>query len=403
MQISFQEYWRPQGPNERRYDEIRKGNQQCRDGFLEANEKGFDTSRKATRDYLNWKLWKRVFLIFVFTLLLIYLMQPSQPSHATSRRTRPLHPALNLTTHDIFPTDWSSFAYSQYATNEAYLCNSATIFSSLRRLNTKASLLLLYPSEWDPDVPSQQDSRVSRTLRLLRDEYLVDLQPITPLFLGAQTTWADSFTKLIVFNQTQYDRLLHLDSDATVLQNLDHLFLLPPAPVALPRAYWLPDPATLSTQIMLVQPSTKEFARILSAMYTKRRDDYDMEIVNKLYANNSIILPHRDYDLLTGEFRNAPNEHAQYLGSAEEEWDARKAIEEAKYVHFSDWPHPKPWITTVNETLKSMAPNCSINGTGDEDCSDRDIWTGLYDDFRTRRAALCPEMAESQTTNAADR
>ncbi|GAB7341881.1 hypothetical protein MBLNU457_g0194t1 [Dothideomycetes sp. NU457] len=330
-------------------------------------------------------------------------MQPSQPSHATSRRTRPLHPALNLTTHDIFPTDWSSFAYSQYATNEAYLCNSATIFSSLRRLNTKASLLLLYPSEWDPDVPSQQDSRVSRTLRLLRDEYLVDLQPITPLFLGAQTTWADSFTKLIVFNQTQYDRLLHLDSDATVLQNLDHLFLLPPAPVALPRAYWLPDPATLSTQIMLVQPSTKEFARILSAMYTKRRDDYDMEIVNKLYANNSIILPHRDYDLLTGEFRNAPNEHAQYLGSAEEEWDARKAIEEAKYVHFSDWPHPKPWITTVNETLKSMAPNCSINGTGDEDCSDRDIWTGLYDDFRTRRAALCPEMAESQTTNAADR
>jgi len=202
---------------------------------------------------------------------------------------------------------------------------------------------------------------------------------------------------LIVFNQTQYDRLLHLDSDATVLQNLDHLFLLPPTPVALPRAYWLPNPTTLSTQMMLVQPSTKEFARIMSAVYTKREDDYDMEIVNKLYANSSMILPHRGYDLLTGEFRNAHDEHAQYLGSVEEEWNARRVIEEAKYVHFSDWPHPKPWVTTVNETLKSMAPKCSNEGTVDEDCSDRNTWTWLYDDFRRRRAAFCPEMADSRT------
>lgn len=31
-------------------------------------------------------------------------------------------------------------------------------------------------------------------------------------------TWADSFTKLLAFNQTQYDRVLSLDSDATLLQ-----------------------------------------------------------------------------------------------------------------------------------------------------------------------------------------
>jgi alpha-N-acetylglucosamine transferase len=30
--------------------------------------------------------------------------------------------------------------------------------------------------------------------------------------------WPKSYTKLLAFNLTEYDRVLHLDSDATVLQ-----------------------------------------------------------------------------------------------------------------------------------------------------------------------------------------
>jgi len=52
-------------------------------------------------------------------------------------------------------------------------------------------------------------------------------------------TWSDSYTKLLAFNQTQYDRVLSLDSDSTVLKPMDELFLLPDCPVAMPRAYWL--------------------------------------------------------------------------------------------------------------------------------------------------------------------
>jgi len=31
-------------------------------------------------------------------------------------------------------------------------------------------------------------------------------------------TWSKSYTKLLAFNQTGYDRILNLDSDATILQ-----------------------------------------------------------------------------------------------------------------------------------------------------------------------------------------
>ena len=124
---------------------------------------------------------------------------------------------------------------------------------------------------------------------------------------------------------------------------MDDLFLLPQAAVAMPRAYWLGfDERVLSSQIMLVQPSTHEFSRVVKTMEAGGNGDYDMEIVNKLYKDKALILPHRPYDLLTGEFAAKPeDDHQKYLGDEEEQWDPDAVLEEAKYLHFSDWPMPK--------------------------------------------------------------
>lgn len=121
---------------------------------------------------------------------------------------------------------------------------------------------------------------------------------------------------------------------------MDELFLLPPCPVAMPRAYWLnPNDRVLSSQVVLIQPSNFEFRRIMHAIANASTNDYDMEIVNDLYRDSAIILPHRPYDLLTGEFRG--KNHAAYLGNPLEGWDPYAILNETKYLHFSDWPVPK--------------------------------------------------------------
>ena len=74
-------------------------------------------------------------------------------------------------------------------------------------------------------------------------------------------TWVNNYTKILAFNQTQYDRVLCLDADGVVLQHMDSLFSMPSSPVAMPRAYWLED--TLSSQLILLEPSDAEMARIL--------------------------------------------------------------------------------------------------------------------------------------------
>ena len=115
---------------------------------------------------------------------------------------------------------WSDFAYAQYVTNSNYLCNSVMMFEALDRLGSKANRVMMYPREWEvPDVNSSSVSEEGKLLREARDYYNVSLVPIVvQTSAGQEPTWKDSFTKLLAFNQTQYKRVLSLDSDGTILQ-----------------------------------------------------------------------------------------------------------------------------------------------------------------------------------------
>ncbi|KAI1697864.1 glucose N-acetyltransferase 1 [Ditylenchus destructor] len=289
--------------------------------------------------------------------------------------------------------DWSRFAYVQYVTNTAYLCNSVMLFERLHSLGAKADKLMMYPSQFDVESGIEE----ARLIRKARDQYGVKLMPIQILQRRSggrrrrrrDTTWAESYTKLLAFNQTQYDRVLSLDSDSTVLQAMDELFLAPSSPAAMPRAYWLGfDKRILSSQLVLIEPSTAEFERVMKAMRVGKSDDYDMDIVNNLYKDSALILPHRPYNLLTGEFR-ATN-HTGYLGNSEEKWDPDAVLKEAKFLHFSDWPVPKPWLSARPDVIEKEKPKCEKDpATGQQNCRNRDIWLGFYSDFKRRRHDVC--------------
>ena len=121
---------------------------------------------------------------------------------------------------------------------------------------------------------------------------------------------------------------------------MDELFFIAPAWVAMPRAYWLGfEDRILSSQLLLLKPSKYEFERLMKAIETAGNNDYDMDILNNLYKDSGTILPHKPYDLLTGEFRG--DEHKKYLGDEQATWDPDAMYKDAKFLHFSDWPLPK--------------------------------------------------------------
>ncbi|KAF2435140.1 nucleotide-diphospho-sugar transferase [Tothia fuscella] len=320
--------------------------------------------------------------------------------------------------HYVVPQlNWSRFAYSQYTTDTQSLCNALLVFESLVRLGSKADRVLLYPEEWT----QKKDDRTAWLLQTAQQKYGVKLEPVQ--LLSAEITsesskkwqkdkpgtlsdptadWSLSITKLRVFDLVQYDRVLHLDSDITLLHHMDELFHLPKTPIAMPRAYWSDGPPStwpLTSLIMLVEPNPNEVIAMMQTLHRWQKNPnysmskkYDMDLLNHRFAASALVLPHRPYTMLTAGFRS--HNHSTYLGyhngfdsDPRAKWDPDLAFKEAKLVHFSDWPLPKPWVMWNHESLSEIQPDCG--GVNKGTCREREIWKGLYDDFRRRRKDVC--------------
>ncbi|KAL8643760.1 MAG: hypothetical protein Q9210_007567, partial [Variospora velana] len=336
-------------------------------------------------------------LSLLLAILLIYLYLTNRSSSSPS--TLLLLPHNNNNNHHR-PSllhkniPWKRYAYIQHATSTAQLCNSVMVFEALSRLGSKAERVLVYPAAWDTQIASLTD-RDSQLLVKAREWYGVRLVPVEDMGI----TYSDTgnmqeegeerkrenatVTKFMAWKQTRYERVLYLDADVTVLKHLDELFLLPPsAHVAMMRAHWrLPEKRTLASNLILLQPSEEEYERLMTASRaedsTKARDT-DVEILNRFYGDSAMVLPHQSYGLLAREFRT--EDHSQYFGNPLRPWDPERAFQDASLVHFLDEPFPKPWVMWPHALYGEMHPRCK-----GEDCRDKDIWVGLYDDFRKRR------------------
>ncbi|CAO2656270.1 Nn.00g050730.m01.CDS01 [Neocucurbitaria sp. VM-36] len=331
------------------------------------------------RSFQWFRKTKYYIIGFVFCC---WLLWPSSKTNSQSDG------ALNI--------NWSSYAYSLYATDSTTLCHAVLLLDALARFGSKADRVLFYPEYWDTTVESSKD-RDSQLLILARDKYNVKLQPIELLNVEGRTgdewtgTWDKSVTKFMAFSLGYYDRVIALDSDITLLDSLDELFTLPETPIAMPRSYGTDSkPWPLSSMLMVIKPNLEEFEKFRKRIsrggdnMLVKAHRFDMEIVNERFEESAMVLPHRPYALLTGEFRR--HSHSAYLGDPDETWDAEKVFKEAKLVHFNDWPL-QPWVMWPQKGLEEMQPDC--DGRHEGSCAERRIWKHLYDDFRHRRRDIC--------------
>lgn len=203
------------------------------------------------------------------------------------------------------------------------------------------------------------------------------------VIIDSGPNWADSYTKLLAFNQTQYSRLIAIDSDSLLLGSLDELFFVPPAAAVMPRAYWLSTP-TMTSHVMVLTPSTDAFHRVHDIIESRAGYGfYDMEIMNRVFGGTCEVIPHEPYALLTGEFTKA--DHAAFLGSLSgHAWNPKDVLRQARLVHFSDSPLSKPWLAT-DEKILAAKPDCSFHAELGQECRAQEIWLDFYKRFREKR------------------
>ncbi|AMD18702.1 HBL200Wp [Eremothecium sinecaudum] len=189
--------------------------------------------------------------------------------------------------------DWKKYAYVNYATNINYLCNTLMLFQNLITFGTKADLLLLLSSslvDTQYEKYHEVQSMCKKLSQIAPDRVVIKTVDslIKP---GDFTSYSESLTKLLVFKQNEYERVIYMDSDSVVNDNMDELFFLPEhITFAAPISYWL-----------FSEDDLKEAAKDISKEKRSTIDpSYLNDLKSRISASQSIYnilpnLPHSIY------------------------------------------------------------------------------------------------------------
>lgn len=115
----------------------------------------------------------------IAVFLILALFRTHQDLSAFTNSQGQYAPILSSTETKLADsTDWSKFAYIQYATNSEYLCNSIMLFESLHQLGSRPDRVLMYPSGMIDPEASEANTHDAKLLIKARDEFNVRLSPI---------------------------------------------------------------------------------------------------------------------------------------------------------------------------------------------------------------------------------
>ncbi|RCW83841.1 glycosyltransferase [Paracoccus lutimaris] len=257
----------------------------------------------------------------------------------------------------------SDRAYVTLATNPDYAKGAAALFRSLRRSGTTADLVLLYtdlPAETVEGLCTLGVRTVHADLLPTSSEFNIlhgrdRLHGAAPFTKGRKPpfhTPLDNFVKLRLW-QLDYRRVVFIDADALVLQNVDRLFDYPEFSAA-PNVYeTLADFHRLNSGVFTARPSAATFQTMLSRLdqpgaFWRRTDQTFLES----YFPNWHGLPVFD-NMLQYVWLNLPELwrwqdirilHYQYEKPWENQTkaDALRVLIDLWHAHAGDGPVPDP-------------------------------------------------------------
>lgn len=118
-------------------------------------------------------------------------------------------------------TDPPKKVWTTLITNTAYLSGLLTLDASLKQVHSAYPLIALYTDSFPAEGHAALD------LRGIPKKRIPYLLPKTPKDFSNDPRFYDCWSKLTPFSLVEYDRVVQLDSDMLVLQNMDELMDLP--------------------------------------------------------------------------------------------------------------------------------------------------------------------------------
>ncbi|CAI5479945.1 unnamed protein product [Closterium sp. Yama58-4] len=251
------------------------------------------------------------------------MAQPTLTAEAAS--PPPLHPFSHHPSC-FLPPEPPAIGTVAYATVlhtvENYVCGAIVLGHSIRRSGSQHDMVALV---------SREISNRSRDALREAGWIVKEIDRIRNPY-GSKTSYNQwNYSKLLLWQLTEYTRVVFVDADLLVLRNLDHLFAFPDV------AARGNDQTDFNSGLMLLRPSHCTFRELLANVHTIRSPNGG----DQGYLNNIFTWWHRlpnSYNTLKHIWASDPKERALEL-----EMKNRWFSEEPAEIHTIHYLGRKPW------------------------------------------------------------
>lgn len=173
-----------------------------------------------------------------------------------------------------------SFAYVTLLSNEEYLPGVVALANSLKRVDSHYNLLVMTHTLLRPEVQLQLTAKGCKIIELsplpfstsfVENHTRAAQHKKSPFLKGIKPSYHNplsNFYKLSLWKLENYHKLVFIDSDMIVLQNIDHLFDYPEFSAA-PNLYEsLSDFGRMNSGLFVAKPSNKTFEKMFQVLDT---------------------------------------------------------------------------------------------------------------------------------------
>jgi glycogenin glucosyltransferase len=170
--------------------------------------------------------------------------------------------------------------YATLLLNDDYLPGAIVVAHSLRDGGCTRKLAIL--------VPTEGLSHASLTVIAPLYDYIIPVQKIysnnhTNLNLMGRPDLAGAFTKIHLWNQTQFSKIVYLDADTVALRAPEELFDVPHDFSAAPDIGW---PDIFNSGVLVLKPDEGVFSSLLTlAQQSLSFDGADQGLLNQFFPH----------------------------------------------------------------------------------------------------------------------
>jgi alpha-N-acetylglucosamine transferase len=174
-------------------------------------------------------------------------------------------------------------AYITYVCSDNFIPGVVALYNSVRLSDCNHDFIVLVTddvSEESKDKLKQNDLKIVDADKIYYNGKNKD--KILDRYGKVDQSWK-MFTKINIWKQTEYSKLIYLDADTLVLKNIDELFEIDELGAVLGGSVML-NYSGIEAGVLVTEPNIKTYNNIIDALES---DSYDIKTwYNKFYTRN---------------------------------------------------------------------------------------------------------------------